>query len=326
MGADGRYQGVILAAGRGTRLGTLGRTRSKATLPILGVPIVVRVMQTLQAIGIREFIVVRRPDDHEIEPSIRAWQGEGVAVHLVRQERPAGTAHALSCAVPLIRGDFVLSACDSLLPEQEAMQAFSRWDRSTGSEALMCLAHVSPQALSEVGVVVLEGPWVQRVVEKPGPARAPSAVASLPHYGFPLRFLDYLPRVPVSARGEYEIQDAIQQFLAEGGRARGVFVRGRLSLTRPEDLLVIHRQVFHTLGEDFLVLPPEVPPGVRFLPPCQVDRGVRLGSGSSIGPAVYLEGGCEVGEGAEIREAVVLRGARVTAGARVVGRVVWLES
>ena len=61
-------QAVILAAGRGTRLAPITDTRTKAMCPIVGKPIVERVMDTLVANGIREFVLVISPDDPEIIP------------------------------------------------------------------------------------------------------------------------------------------------------------------------------------------------------------------------------------------------------------------
>ena len=59
-------QAVILAAGRGTRLYPITKTRTKAMCPVAGKPIVERVMDTLVANGISEFILVISPDDSDI--------------------------------------------------------------------------------------------------------------------------------------------------------------------------------------------------------------------------------------------------------------------
>ena len=56
-------QAVVLAAGRGTRLGHLTAHRSKAMLPVLGRPLVGRVLEGLWAAGLRRFVVVGGPED-----------------------------------------------------------------------------------------------------------------------------------------------------------------------------------------------------------------------------------------------------------------------
>ena len=55
--------GVVLAAGAGTRLKPLTDARSKAMMPVVGVPMVERVMRDLEAGGVEDFVVVVRPDD-----------------------------------------------------------------------------------------------------------------------------------------------------------------------------------------------------------------------------------------------------------------------
>ena len=56
---EGRLmQAVILSAGKGSRLNPITLTRTKAMLPILGKPIIERVMETLTRNGIRQFILV----------------------------------------------------------------------------------------------------------------------------------------------------------------------------------------------------------------------------------------------------------------------------
>ncbi len=59
-------QGVILAAGKGSRLHPITVGRSKAMVPILGKPIVERVMEMLAENGIDDFILVVSPGDRDI--------------------------------------------------------------------------------------------------------------------------------------------------------------------------------------------------------------------------------------------------------------------
>ena len=64
-------QAVVLAAGKGSRLNPITLNRSKAMLPILGKPIVERVMEKLVRNGIREFVIVISPKDEEVEKYFR---------------------------------------------------------------------------------------------------------------------------------------------------------------------------------------------------------------------------------------------------------------
>jgi glucose-1-phosphate thymidylyltransferase len=59
-------QGVILAAGHGSRLQPITLTRSKAMVPVLGKPIVERVMEHLLANGVQDFVLVVSTRDRHI--------------------------------------------------------------------------------------------------------------------------------------------------------------------------------------------------------------------------------------------------------------------
>jgi acetyltransferase-like isoleucine patch superfamily enzyme len=58
------------------------------------------------------------------------------------------------------------------------------------------------------------------------------------------------------------------------------------------------------------------------VPPYHIEHNVQIGAGCTIGPNVYIEHGCIIGDGAALRDAVVLRGRVVPAAAQFEGQVV----
>jgi NDP-sugar pyrophosphorylase family protein len=168
---------------------------------------------------------------------------------------------------------------------------------------------VPRELINRSGIVEMNGTAIKRIVEKPKPQDAPSDIASLPIYGFSPRILDYLDRVPLSARGEYELQDAIQMLIENDGGVEGVQVSKRMTVTRPEDLLAVN---LHYLEQDpalQVVLSETVGEGTIFTPPVYVEQGAIIGKDCRIGPYAYVESGAQVGARARIINAVVLRGA-----------------
>ena len=206
-------QGIILAAGHGSRLQPITLTRSKAMVPILGKPIVERVMEHLLCNGVDDLILVVSPNDRHITRYFRRESRIEADVRFAYQPERLGMANALVGAAPLINDDFVLSACDNLISEEYVGQMLAAWNSEPRPNGILTLMPVEPERLGNVGIVELDGQWVRRIVEKPSPAEAPSNISSLPLYCFSRGFLDYLPRVPLSARGEYELQDAIQMLI-----------------------------------------------------------------------------------------------------------------
>jgi len=316
-------QGVILAAGKGSRLQPITLQRSKAMLPILGRPIVERVMENLQANGVQDFILVVSPEDREIIRYFRSESTLQADVRFVFQPQRLGMADALSRATLLIEGDFCLSACDNLTSPDDVGALLAAFHGEPRPNAVLTLMPVSREQVSSTGIVALEGgEWVTRIVEKPRPEQAPSNMASLPLYCFTQRILSYLQEVKPSPRGEYELQDAIQMLIERDGRVRGSFIHHRLTLTSPADLLAINCHYLEGGNHHPQLAPLTVGAGTHLITPLRIEEGTIIGQGCTIGPNVYIERECQIGAGATIRDAVVLRRASVPVGAKVVDQVV----
>ena len=314
-------QGVILAAGKGSRLQHITLTRSKAMLPILGRPIVERVMLDMVANGVEDFVLVVSPDDRYITHYFRRESDLKAEVRFVYQPQRLGMANALACAAPLITDDFLLSACDNLVSAEHVGRMIDAWGWPSKPNALLTLMPVEPDRIGQVGIVEMDGPWIKRIVEKPRPEEAPSNISSLPLYCFSPRLLDYLPEVPRSPRGEYELQDAIQMLIERDGRVGGVTCKRRMTLTNAADLLAINRHYLMRTDRPQLA-PQTVGLNTRLVTPLHIESGTVIGANCAIGPNVYIERDCRIGDGVTLQNAVVLRESVVQDGAMVTDQVV----
>ena len=315
-------QGVILAAGKGSRLHPITTQRSKAMLPILGRPIVERVLEGIYESGVCDFVLVVSQDDREIRRHFAEECKLDVQIRFVIQEERLGMANALACAAPFLCEDFVLSSCDNLVAPAHVGDLIRAWHSDGPMEGLISIRRVSRSEVSKVGIVLLEGDRIVRIVEKPQPDEAPSNIASLPLYVFTPRILEYIPQVTPSARGEYELQDAIQMLIDGPHEVHGLFTDGRLTLTGPEDLLNINR---HYLVEGYdrpQLAPFTVGPNTHLITPLRIDGGTVIGHDCVIGPRVYIESDCRIGNGVTIKDAVLLRGSVIDDRALLIGEVV----
>jgi len=315
-------QGVILAAGKGTRLQPVTPARSKAMAPVAGKPIVARVLDLFIDNGIRDLLVLISPDDRDIRPYLEHYRTDDVTIQFVVQAERLGMAHALTQLAPHLHGDFLLSACDNLVPTAH-VAALLRTHREQKTNALLSLMEIDIAHAATTGIVDWRDGWIQRIVEKPQPADAPSNIASLPLYLFAHKVLDYLPRVQPSARGEYELQDAIQLLIEEAGRVTGLLTPRRWQLTNVADLLELNR---HFLAIDDVA---EVPPqastfgqNVQLIPPVRIDPGTMIGDDCLIGPNVYLEADCQIGANSHLSNVIGLRGATVAAASKLQDTIV----
>lgn len=269
-----------------------------------------------------DFILVVSPEDREI---IRYFQREAeldADVRFVYQTARLGMADALRQAVPLIEDDFILSACDNLVSAEHVRRMLVAWRSEPQPNAVLTLMPVEPERLGSVGIVERDGHWVTRIVEKPRPENAPSDISSLPLYLFSQRIVDYLPEVTLSLRGEYELQDAIQMLIERDGRVTGVMTESRLTLTNVTDLLAINRHYLtHGDGRPQLA-PSTVGLATRLITPLRIEAGTVIGARCVVGPNVYVERGCRIGDGVTLKNAVVLRDTVIPSGAHVEDKVI----
>ena len=315
-------QAIILAAGKGARLHPYTQARSKAMMPVVGRPMVERVMEGIAAGGIDRFVVVVGPDDDEIHGFFAAESKFHDRVTMVVQHEPLGMADALGRAAPMIDGDFVLSACDNLVDPADIGRLIDVWRGASGLTAILTLMPVDDRTVSRVGVVELAGDRVTRIVEKPKLSEAPSKIASLPLYVFSRAILKHLTSVPLSPRGERELQDAIQYLIECEGGVRGFRVQGRLTLTSPSDLIAINRHYLERQAPDHPASGRIAGHDAELIAPVCVEDGVSIGRGCIIGPNVYVEQGCRIGDRVTVRDSVLLRQASISDGSTIVGQVV----
>lgn len=307
-------QAVVLAAGAGRRLRPVTLDRSKATVPVCGRAMIEWVLESLAEAGIGEFVVVVQDPGDDVADCCRHWAGSRPLTFAIQAER-RGMAHALLQAAPHLTGGFVLSACDSIVGTHVVRGLIEQYQAGGVSGVLALEQLDSPERIRQTGIVGLDGPRVSVIIEKPEPEEAPSSLASLPLYVFSNRILELLPCVPLSKRGELELQDAIAMLINCDGGVGWRLADRRWQVTTVDDLLALNREFLshgQTRADD----------RAECLAPVYVDPLAELGSGCRIGPNAVLEAGCRVGDGARIQNAVVLRGAVIEPGRAVANEAV----
>ncbi|CAN5582798.1 hypothetical protein BH10CHL1_BH10CHL1_04940 [soil metagenome] len=314
-------QGVILAAGKGTRLYPLTATRTKAMAPVAGKPIVARVLETLVQNGIQDFVLLISPDDQEIIPYFQENFAPSLTFQFVVQPERLGMANALSLAAPYLQGAFIMSACDNLVPAVHVAELLNTHE-SRQANATLSLMAIDIAKASSTGIIEWRDNLIQRIVEKPKPEVAPSNISSLPLYVFSPKILAHLPEVQLSARGEYELQDAIQLLIDRDGHVTGVLTPSRVQLTNISDLLALNQHYLALDPTAAQILSPNIDASTQLLPPVRIDANVTIGPNCVIGPNVYIEQGCQIGANVHIANALVLRHTVITPGSQIANQVV----
>lgn len=204
-------KGVILAAGKGSRLYPVTKVIPKPLLPILNRPTLDYAFDQMKACGITDVCIVVG----ENEQLMREELGDGTEVELylsyVRQTDPQGLAHAVGFAEKFVDGDdFVLYLGDAIY--DQSLAPFVEQFNASGAANLNLVKEVEDPR--RFGVANVENGRIVKLIEKPAEPESNLAMAGM--YVFGPEIWSVLPQLKPSARGEYEITDAIQLLVDKG--------------------------------------------------------------------------------------------------------------
>ena len=85
---------IVLAAGRGSRLGGLTDSRCKVMLPVAGKPIIEWVLMELSEAGVKEAIIVHGYAGSRVLSYLGSGRSLGMKLSFVKQKSPHGTLGA----------------------------------------------------------------------------------------------------------------------------------------------------------------------------------------------------------------------------------------
>lgn len=204
-------KGVVLAAGKGSRLYPITHHIAKPLLPIANRPTLHYAFDVLKGMGVIEICVVVGENEPQMRGALGDGSDQGVRLSYVRQTDPHGLAHAVGFAKEFVGGDsFVLYLGDAMY--DRGFAAFAQRFTESGCANLNIVKPVDDPR--RFGVANVEGDRIVKLVEKPQNPESNLAMAGM--YFFGPQIWSVLPDLRASARGEYEITDAIQMLIDRG--------------------------------------------------------------------------------------------------------------
>ena len=197
-------QGVVPAAGEGTRLRPLTADMPKGMVEVAGKPLLTHVFETLLDAGVTELVVAV---GYEMDSIVGHYGDEfrGVPVTYVHQREQKGLAHAVLQAEPHVDGQFVVLNGDNVFGE--GIGAAVERAAEPEVDATLLVEEVTPEAARDTGVVEVEAGRVTSLVEKP--EDPPSQLVTTGCYVLPAEVFEACRLLRPSERGEYELSDAV---------------------------------------------------------------------------------------------------------------------
>lgn len=206
-------KGVVLAGGLGKRLEPLTRITNKHLLPVYDRPMIYYPIQTLVEAGLTEILIVTGGNNAGDFLRLLGNGEEFGLKHLnyTYQRGEGGIAEALRLAEHFAAGQSIAVMLGDNLVEKSIRPYVERF-RALGRGASLLLKEVEDPW--RFGVAELDGDRIVGIEEKPQRPKSNYVVTGI--YFYDARVFDIIRTLRPSARGELEITDVNNAYIARG--------------------------------------------------------------------------------------------------------------
>ena len=209
-----RYKkGIILAAGKGTRLTPSTKAIPKPLLPIFDKPSIYYALSTLMSAGVKKVLFISRKEDLKVFKKIFGNGNQlGMKFSFTVQKKQIGIPDAMNIGSRFIEKDsFVLALADNIFVGKSFKKTLSSIQKLKSGAALVSVKTNNP---SKSAVIETDrNGAIKSIVEKPKKPKSKNTIPGL--YFYDKESVRYAKKLKPSKRGELEIVDIHQRYLKE---------------------------------------------------------------------------------------------------------------
>lgn len=284
---------IIPMAGKGTRLRPHSHTTPKPLLPIAGISIAERIIDTFARTldrKVTDVAFILGDSTDEIKHSLSEVAGRhGATSRFYKQDVAQGTAHAIYCADDALDGEIIVVFADTLFDTATKVTV-------DDADSVIWLKHVEDP--SRFGVAVHQGETITSFVEKPTEPISKLAIIGVYYFKDGKRLKSHIQRLldeDIRGHGgEFQLTDALDSLLKEGAVFKAATVDEWLDCGTIDAWL----DTTHVILDKEQHAYPEFP-NTTIIEPVYIGEGAKI-EDSEIGPFA------SIGENAQVSRSKVV--------------------
>ncbi|MBN2733729.1 MAG: NTP transferase domain-containing protein [Methanomicrobiaceae archaeon] len=207
-------QGLIPAAGSGTRLGPFTNAIPKELLPVGDKAVIEHVVCAMQLAGIEEVVIVTSPQKHGLSDYFGSGKKFGVNITYVVQDERKGLGDAVLAGEHVIDGTFTVVLGDNFFAPKTFLKELIDFHIEQKGDTTVGVAEVMD--VTRHGIITPNKNRILDMVEKPSPENAKSSLGALGAYVFSRDIFDAIKRTNPGHKGELQLTDSIKLQIDEG--------------------------------------------------------------------------------------------------------------
>ncbi len=310
-------QVMILAAGKGSRLGEIGTQLPKPLVPICGYPAITFGLALCRAAGLRDIVINLHHHGDLLSAVLGDGHAFGVRIRYSAEEALLGTGGGVAAARRLFESHPVLVMNGKVVADLDLHQVIAAHRAAPSGTAATMVLRAAPPAgefapvdVNGAGRVVgLRGTRIEAAAQVSHGRMftgihvlEPALLDRLPGGASDLIEAAYLPAM-LAGETVWSLTQPAGAYFAEHSTLER-YLEGNVALLRAPTLLT------HPPGPLVGVDPgATLQPGATVCDPVRIASGAVIEAGATVGPDVVVCSGARVASGARVRHAVVWPGA-----------------
>jgi len=231
-----KMQGLIPAAGGGTRLGPFTNAIPKELLPVGNKAVIEHVVEAMRLAEITDIVVVVSPHKHGLSDYLGSGRRFGVNLTYVVQDERKGLADAVLSGEHAIDGSFAVVLGDNFFRPKEFLRELISYHISEGAFATLGVAEV--EDVTRHGIILPEGNRIADIIEKPSLEEAHSSLGAIGAYVFERSIFDAIRDTKPGYKGELQLTDSVKVAIDRGRRVLYKKMDGiHIDVGTPADLM-----------------------------------------------------------------------------------------